>query len=298
MKGKIVLTIITILLIVNTSLVSAMVIKSNTFENLKISTEDVNKISKSDLLRLDSKDAINIPTERANIKRDISDIAETISISVTENVELLKDGTVYLKMMMDISSPKLVSLYKDSFGISEDVAEIDEEVPLNTTRIMTMEQDGETVSESEITESVRGRFYEGVAEEKKDLYGCHVTEFYNSRIVSEDLQNELQISVEASAVPYVPDVVEGGSETELMLSSSPAETATYFITSQMELASIMLVSFAGEQIYKKSVEMRINFPENANIIDVRSHQKTIDFGAAYFQATVSQQSPRTVEFNE
>jgi len=298
MKGKIVLTIITILLIVNTSLVSAMVIKSSTFENLKTSTEDANKISKSDLLRLDSKDAINIPTERANIKRDISDVAEIISISVNENVELLEDGTVYLKMMMDISSPDLVSLYKDSFGISEDAAEIDEEVPLSTTRFIEMEKDDGTIVENEIIEPVREGFYEGISEEQKHLFGFHVTEFHSSRLVSENLENNLKIQVEASAVPYVTDVDKPGSETKITLSSAPADNSNYFIISQMELTKTMLHSFSGEQIFKKSVDMTINFPKNANIIKVNTRGQNLDFGAAYLQTAVSTQSQRTIKFNE
>jgi len=99
--------------------------------------------------------------------------------------------------------------------------------------------------------AVAPMFYEGVAEEQKFLYGFHVIECYNSKLFSEDLQNSLQISLEANAVPYITNTINTGSETKLIMSSPPSETVSYFVTSQTGLANVMLASFPGDQIYKK-----------------------------------------------
>ena len=266
-------------------------------DNNKLTKEiENNEIEK--ILSIDSDALSKGQSELKTLEiKDINNL-EKIEIEFNEDVNILEDGTLHLFITMDILSKKLVDLYKDSFGIPEDATDIDSEIPEETTRIVTMESEDGTIKENEVVQAVREPFFEGVAEEQKFLYGFIVTECFNSRLFSEDLENSLQISVEAKAFPYVTDSTEEGEEKQIAISSSPSDVVSYFISSQMELANVMLRSFDGDQMYKKSVNMNINLPEDASFINVDTDQRRLSLGTAGYQANIVEASNSKIEMTE
>ena len=106
---------------------------------------------------------------------------ENPSTIITETVNILEDGTLKLQIEIDASSVSLVELYKESFGIPLYESTIDMEVPINTTRIVERNLNGE-ITKKEVIEPVREKFFKGVSEEQKSLFGFYISEFTHSRI--------------------------------------------------------------------------------------------------------------------
>jgi len=202
---------------------------------------------------------------------------ETLFLNIKENVDILDDGTAALSIVMDVSTPKLVDLYKDAFGISDDLTEVDMDVPINTYRDLEIEYNTETKNKKR-EEAVRDKFYKGIYEEQKSLFGFYINKFENTRIFSEDLQNKLKITVDCLATPTYSDFDESDSKVKLSMTSSSDETINEFIKDQVGTTRIMLNYFSGKQLLEKNIDVSINFPNSANILDISGYKDNIDFG--------------------
>jgi len=215
---------------------------------------------------------------------------EIISMIISEDVTIFDDGTAYLEITIDVSSPQLVNLYKETFGIPMEMDKIDMEIPVNATRIWEENYEG-NITQLEMIEPVRKKFFEGIVEEQKFLFGFHVVEFYHSRILSSNPQKDLKIIVNANAIPYVSNAIQVDARNIFSMNSAPIKDTTDFIYSQMDASRSMLYCSNDLKKFEKIWNIKIIFPEKTDIDIVASRQGYYDFGGgSYIQTNISRQS--------
>jgi hypothetical protein len=220
--------------------------------------------------------------------------AENINLDIKEDINIKNDGSAELDITMELSSKKLIDLYKESLGVTSDLTEVDMEIPEQTNRQIFLEKDDGTIQEQEFVEPVRERFFDGIIEEQKFLYGVHITEFISSRIYSSNLNNELFINVKADALPYITNI----ADNVITIQSAPKQTTNTFIIEQMELSKVMIQSFSGNQVYTKNVDININLPKNAEIKNFENNGKFFDFGSASFSTDLTTKTASEIGFSE
>jgi hypothetical protein len=293
MRGKIIGPIFVMTLLIASSFVYA----TETTNEKERNIEDENKLYFLNSKNVDS-DIFYEGLETNHIAKTTSEDAEEIGLDITENIDIQEDGKADVDITMRISSSKLVDLYKKSLGVPGDADEVDMEIPYQTTRKITLKKDDSTTIEKEVTEPVRERFLEGIAEEQEFLYGIHITEFKSSRIYSTNPDDVLFVNVKAEAIPYVTDIFEEGLSKTLTIEGAPEDTVSRFVSEQMELSKVMIESFQGNQFFTKNVEINLNFPKTATIIDVEKNQKYFDLGSASFLSSLEKKSQTQVELSE
>ena len=209
----------------------------------------------------------------------------------------MEDGTAELSITCSASSASLVNFYKKSFGFSESTTYIDSEIPQNTTRIVTNEVKGET-SYREIIEPVREKFYDGIREEQKFLFGFEILEFDTSHVISKQ-QDELQIFIEAHAVPYFTEIHTIDSKTTFTITSPPEKTVNDFLYAQMDISRALLYNMPTAQDLKKSWDLTIHLPENGQFMEVEGRTGVITFdGDASLTSSLEKVSDNTVHYTE
>lgn len=228
---------------------------------------------------------------------DTDEDAEEITLNSWENVTVRENGKLHLDITMQILSSKLVNLFKESLGLSEDLDEIDSDIPYETKRKILLKNEV-GITEEEIIEPVRERFLEGVREEQKFLYGFHIIEFKSSRIYSKNLDKELIINIEAEALPRITYLSKSGSSKIFAMESSPREALNKFITYQSAISELMINHFPGRQIFVKNVDIIIKLPDSAKIVDIKGDKKSIDLGSSSVFLNLLAQENNQIKLSE
>ncbi len=272
------------------SVVSA--VSFNDFNSRRSLVSDFNPIFSDPTVGVDFGDGSFIDHDIGGV-----DDVEFLSVEISEFVSVLDDGSADLTVVMDIYSPLLVDLYMKSFGITNHIGVVDMEVPVDADRVMSIERDGKVRSEV-VVEPVRERFFTGIAQEQKYLFGFDIVEFYGSRIYSNDGYSSLKVSVDAHAVPSWSGFVEKGERLELSMSSAPPVSMNDFLYHHMDISRTMLLSFDGEQVFEKSWEVYFDLPSDVSILSVESNEGRFDFGGGSFLETyLSDSSSNSLVFS-
>ncbi len=269
--------------------IGTVIIPSNSGNNLK----NTNLLIERDSALISGiSNELVIQNNKINFDRkDDSDVnIEKLSTLTSQEITILEDGSAYLSIIIDVSSPKLINLYREAFGIPLESTEIDMEIPTNTTRIMEIDQKG-NISTVEIIEPVRKRFYESIAIEQMHLFGFRISEFHSSRIISNNIYNSMRIIIEASADPYYTKYLENKQNVELVMSSAPSSSVNDFIYSQLDITRAMLLSFPGNQVFEKSWDITIFYPDKTSEVNAEIYEGNLDLGGcSYIQTNVYKES--------
>ncbi len=237
-------------------------------------------------------------SEENTMHKDVT--TEYLSMITSEEVTVLDDGTAHLSIIMHITSESLVNLYLDSFGITthKSNSEIDMEIPRYTTRIVEIERDGNiTLKENRVP--VREKFYEGIREEQKYLFGFHITHFYSSQVMSCHPWDNLTIQVEASAVPFISKSVRTGSDVTLTMQGPPEKPLNDFVYAQMDISRALLFSIDTIDMYQKSWSVDIHLSEDSTIVNAQGRTGSFEFGGGTsIQSSVVQKSDTLICVNE
>ncbi|RLF60055.1 MAG: hypothetical protein DRN25_03345 [Thermoplasmata archaeon] len=247
---------------------------------------------------LNSRDVISDEAKTYQVTSYSYQDAEKLCLDVDEEINIQNNGYADVDVTIHTSSPKLIDLYKKSLGVPDNIDKIDMEVPYQTSRSLFLQTDDGTIAEKKVIEPVRERFFEGVAEEQKFLYGFHITRFKGSRIYSMDSDREIFINVKFEALPRITDVAGDQTFKILTLESAPSDVINRFIVEQMKLSEVMMQSFSGVQIFIKNVKIKFRLPENAKVVDMKEIQKSFNFGSAYLNTTLSIKTTNQIILSE
>jgi hypothetical protein len=236
--------------------------------------------------------------KKANIKNQDIINSEKINLDISEVVDIDNDGSANLDITMEISSNKLINLYKESLGITNELSEVDMEIPEQTNRKISLELDDGTTIDEEYTEPVRERFLDGIIEEQKFLYGIFISEFRDTRIYSSNLNEKLCIYIKAKALLHITDISEEDDLKTLTIQSAPKETINNFVNEQIELSKVMLQSFTGIQVFTKKVDINFILPQSVNILNFENKEKFFDFGSASFSTDLKMSTKNQISLSE
>jgi hypothetical protein len=281
-----------ILLFIGASIVSGIggniKIENNDYIGSDANSLDNQLIPSSDDSTMTKETSYDLKTRAFKEEQHI----DNISLHISENITFSNNSpkNAHLSIVMTVSSPQLIALYKETFGIPSNLSTVDMEVPEYATRILEIEQDGEKKL-MEKTDAVREKFYEGISREQKYLFGFQITAFRSSRIVLMDAQDDLKIFIEADATPNIVISHITASTIVMTMCSPPYEVVNDFVYAQLDITHIMLLSFPDTQQFVKSWDLTIILPEMTKGISVNENHKTIDLGGGSFiQINVSQWS--------
>jgi len=220
-----------------------------------------------------------------------------VSLTTSEDIEILDNGTADLHIIMDVSSRQLIELYLEAFGIPSNLTKFNLEIPQNASRSWQYYLQG-NITNSTLTEPVRERFLKGIVDEQKFLFGFHIINFYNARVVSTDTKTGLQIVIDAYANPYVSYIKETDRGTQYTLESSPKEDLDDFVYAQLDMTRIVILSFPGMQSYNKVWNLHIHLPDGSNAIAVEERQVRQDLGVGSSITTELTRQSSTVVFHQ
>ena len=218
---------------------------------------------------------------------------EKPKIEFSEIVTFLDDDMMYLSIEIMASSVSLVNLYKESFGIPLSETHIDMEVPINATRVLERNLNDE-ITIKEVIEPVREKFYEGISEEQKYLFGFHIQEFIGTQIKS-DTKDKIKICADALAVPYISNVEYGKSLTTYKISSAPSDIVNDYLYAQMDITHAMLYSMPNANTLEKIWDVELILPSIGELGYVETKNDFQKFeGGASLESKVSLKSSTSV----
>ena len=98
-------------------------------------------------------------------------------------------------------------------------------------------------------------------------------------MISIDTSNNLRICIDAYAIPYINESRKVDSGMLYTMSSSPKNDLNEFIYTQIDITRGVLLSFSGQQLFKKNWCVKINFPNHARNILVDNQYEVVDIGS-------------------
>ncbi|MFX0126080.1 MAG: PKD domain-containing protein [Candidatus Hodarchaeota archaeon] len=274
-------------------------VEANTVNEIKIESVDRDEESSEGM----QISVIDNFLEKSNTKNKPINIyergeSEVLIEKITEEANIQEDGFLHLHITKEVKSSTLVKMYKECLGVPRNDRHVDMEIPEEVDRVIYIQLDRGKVDKITKKEPVIERFYQGVEDEQKHLFGFHITEFLSNRIFSTNPENELKIEIEANALPYFSNIEETDSNMKMTVKSAPPEYIDYFMDTQMDLINLIVQNVSGRQIFERSVDLTFNFPEPASILDVGNYQKSYLLGDSNLNMCVETISSKKVSYHE
>ena len=216
---------------------------------------------------------------------------EILSINITENVTILKNGSAHVSILMNIPSSPLAEIYKKGLGASSN-ATMGETMEIPTSMpLLTHTEIGENVSPddlnfSETTINVRERFYNSVCREQKYSFGI-ITSISNSTMIPRGIHDEFKIYLNGySRLPIfnITSTSNGDYIWEINIkprNSIMLNSAASLLFTKIGFIKQMLESLPGEQKFKSNWTTTFILPENGTILNtgvIEGLNWTINFG--------------------